>query len=363
MSTGNAVEKVLVMRFSALGDVAMVVPVVRAVLEVNPNMELLMLSNKEYAGLFEGINRLEFIGVDLKKKYAGFTGMIRLFNLLRKQYGFDAVADLHGVLRTHLLRFLFFVIKKRIAVIDKGRFEKHALTRKENKVFRPLVHTTERYQLVFKQLGFTVADHELSSEGIELDQPSLFSEPTKAALTATPIAKDNVMSIGFAPFAKHAIKMYDLDNFKEVIRHFDSPDYRLYFFGGSVAEKLLIGQWNREFSHAVAIPDSYTLKDELDLMRSLHVMVSMDSANMHLASLSGVPVVSVWGPTHPYAGFYGINQDPLYAVQVNALTCRPCSVYGGRACWRGDHACMQQIEPAAIVGKIQRILLGKQDPQ
>lgn len=359
MSTGNAVEKVLVMRFSALGDVAMVVPVVKAVLEANPQKELLMLSNIEYAGLFEGIKRLEFIGVDLKKKYAGFTGMIRLFNLLRKQYGFDAVADLHGVLRTHLLRILFFVINKRIAVINKGRLEKHALTRKEYKVFRPLVHTTERYQLVFKQLGFTVADHELSSEGIEIDQPSLFSEPTKAVLTPN----DGVMSIGFAPFAKHPTKMYDLDRFKEVIRHFDTPDYSLYFFGGSAAEKLLIGQWNREFSHAVAIPDSCTLKEELDLMRSLHVMVSMDSANMHLASLSGVPVVSIWGPTHPYAGFYGFNQDPLYAVQVNALTCRPCSVYGGRACWRGDHACMQQIEPADIVGKIQRILLGKQAPR
>jgi ADP-heptose:LPS heptosyltransferase len=352
MSSGKAVEKVLVMRFSALGDVAMVVPVIRAVLEANPHKELLMLSNKEYAGLFEGIKRLEFIGVDLKQKHAGFTGMIRLFNLLRKQYGFDAVADLHGVLRTHLLRFLFFLVNKRTAVIDKGRFEKHALTRKENKVFRPLAHTTSRYQLVFKQLGFTVADHELSSEGIELDQPSLFSEPTKAAVPAT----DKVLSIGFAPFAKHATKMYNLDCFKEVIKHFDTPAYRLYFFGGSMAEKLLIGQWNKEFSHAVAIPASYTLKEELDLMRSLRVMVSMDSANMHLASLSGIPVVSIWGPTHPYAGFYGFNQDPLHAVQVNALTCRPCSVYGGSACWRGDHACMQQIEPNAIVGKIQQFL-------
>jgi ADP-heptose:LPS heptosyltransferase len=84
-------------------------------------------------------------------------------------------------------------------------------------------------------------------------------------------------------------------------------------------------------------------------------MVTMDSANMHLASLVATPVVSIWGATHPYAGFMGWNQSIDNAVQTD-LPCRPCSIYGKKDCMRGDYACLYQIKPETIVGKIERIL-------
>jgi ADP-heptose:LPS heptosyltransferase len=352
MMQSNTVRHVLAMRFSALGDVALVVPVLRSVLESNPNTRLLMLSRQEYAGLFDGIERLEFIGIDLKKRHAGLLGIFRIFNMLRKTQRVDVVADLHGVLRTYLLRFLLLLIKKPSAGIEKGRIEKHLLTRKENKVFRPLDHTTDRYKKVFQKLGLLVADYELSSEGIAFEDPI----PTAATSRAGRTAAEQPFSIGFAPFAKHATKMFNLDRFKEIIRHFDQPQFRLYLFGGQGAEKLLMEQWTKEFTQVVATPSFASLKEELELMHTLDVVVSMDSANMHLASLAGVPVVSLWGPTHPHAGFYGYNQDPRNAVQVNGLTCRPCSVFGGRSCWRGDHACMEQIAVEDVVEKINRLL-------
>ena len=77
-------------------------------------------------------------------------------------------------------------------------------------------------------------------------------------------------------------------------------------------------------------------------MSHLDVMLSMDSANMHLASLTGIPVVSVWGATHPMAGFLGYNQDPENVIQID-LECRPCSIYGNKPCQRGDYACLQNI--------------------
>jgi ADP-heptose:LPS heptosyltransferase len=83
----------------------------------------------------------------------------------------------------------------------------------------------------------------------------------------------------------------------------------------------------------------------------------MDSANMHLASLFGVPVVSVWGATHLFAGFMGYGQSADNAVQIDALTCRPCSVFGNKPCFRGDHACMEWIKPEQISEKVNRILL------
>ena len=87
----------------------------------------------------------------------------------------------------------------------------------------------------------------------------------------------------------------------------------------------------------------------------MELVVSMDSANMHLASLFGVSVVSIWGATHPYAGFYGWNQSMENAVQID-LYCRPCSVFGNKPCYRGDHACMKHLAEEKILEKIDLVI-------
>jgi ADP-heptose:LPS heptosyltransferase len=333
-------QRILVIRFSALGDVVMTVPVVKAFLSAHPRAEIIMLSDARMADLFQDIDRLVFVGADLKHKHKGLIGIYRLFQQLKKTHQFDLVADLHGVLRSHVLRLLFRMSKKTTAVIDKGRFEKFALVRKENKIYRPLKHSTERYIAVFKELGFK----EFAKKGLlqETIGPRKSNEQSK-------------INIGFAPFAKHIPKMFPLDRFIDVIRHFDSEKYALHFFGGGPVEMAFIKEWEDAFTHAVPFNHQLGLKDELELMSTMQVMVTMDSANMHLGSLVNVPVVSVWGPTHQHAGFYGLGQDPLQAVQVS-LSCRPCSVFGNKKCWRGDHACMQQITPAMIIQKIEQVI-------
>lgn len=339
MSSSPIRQKILVMRFSALGDVALTIPVLKAFLSTNKDVSVVMASEKQLAGLFEGIERLEFEGFDLKAEYKGFLGIFRIFNTLRKKHDFSLVADLHGVIRTHVLRFLFEASRGKTEVINKGRIEKYALVRKESKIFRPLPHATERYADVFRRLGFTV------------------HLPQADDILHGSDAKDKVVKIGFAPFAKHATKMYPLDQFKELVQYFDKAPYELYFFGGKGAERLLLADWEKKFSCAVPFPAIHSMSDELKLMEQMAVMVTMDSANMHLASLVNVPVVSLWGPTHPYAGFYGHRQDPLNAVQVH-LSCRPCSVFGNTVCWRGDHACMEQIKTAMVIEKVEKIIKG-----
>ena len=90
-------------------------------------------------------------------------------------------------------------------------------------------------------------------------------------------------------------------------------------------------------------------------MSHLDVMLSMDSSNMHMASLTATPVVSVWGATHPYGGFMGWKQPAENAIQAD-LDCRPCSIYGKRPCRRGDLACMNLIRPEIIIEKIEQII-------
>ena len=339
MSSSPIRQKILVMRFSALGDVALTIPVLKAFLATNKDVSVVMASEQQLAGLFSGIERLEFEGFDLKVEYKGFTGIFKIFNTLKKKHDFSLVADLHGVIRTHVLRVLFEASRRKTEVINKGRIEKYALVRKENKIFRPLPHATERYADVFRRLGFKINLPPVGDTLNKLDP------------------KEAVVKIGFAPFAKHAAKMYSLDKFKEIVQYFDRAPYELYFFGGKGAERLLLADWEHIFSRAVPMSATSSIAEELEIMGGMRAMVTMDSANMHLASLVNIPVISLWGPTHPYAGFYGFQQDPLNAIQVS-LSCRPCSVFGNTNCWRGDHACMEQITPEMVEKKLLTLLKG-----
>jgi len=82
---------------------------------------------------------------------------------------------------------------------------------------------------------------------------------------------------------------------------------------------------------------------------------SMDSSNMHMASLVGTPVVSIWGATHPYAGFMGYGQSITNGVQTD-LECRPCSVFGDKPCWRKDLACMNNIDIDEVLMKVSQVI-------
>lgn len=92
------------------------------------------------------------------------------------------------------------------------------------------------------------------------------------------------------------------------------------------------------------------------MMSRMTLVVSMDSANMHLASMAGTPVVSVWGQTHPYAGFLGWRQSKENIIQLSDLSCRPCSIFGNKPCYRGDYACMQELSVERIWNRVEEIL-------
>jgi ADP-heptose:LPS heptosyltransferase len=335
---------VLVFRFSALGDVAMTVPVIKLLLQQHPNLQVIFVSNTFAQPLFEDIERLHFFVADLKGKHKGVTGLYRLHKEIQSQFSFDAIADLHNVLRTKMLRFFFSFSRKKIAAIDKGRAEKKELTRIKNKKLRPLKPTFQRYADVFTSLGLPVLLNIENGIKSFLPVPELIE-----------LKQQGFHIIGLAPFAKHAEKMYPLEKMKEVVRELNQANNIKLFLFGSMAEALLLKQWETEFSNVKSLAGNMNFGDEIKWIAELELMVSMDSANMHLASLFGVPVVSVWGATHPFAGFYGWGQKEENMVQVD-LYCRPCSVFGNKPCYRGDWACMHSITPGMIVKRINNEL-------
>lgn len=334
-------KHILVIRFSSMGDVAMTVPVIKNVLEQNPELQITMVSNAFFEPLFDGLERCHFYPAYLKGKHKGPFGMARLFQALKKNTHFTAVVDLHSVLRSHLLSAFFKVKGLRIATIDKGRTEKKLLTRKEQKILEPLMSMHERYASVFRKIGFPVQ--------LEVSRPIYCRQIIPIALRAVFASGKKV--IGVAPFAQYQEKMYPIDKMKVVVAQLVAANYIVLLFGGGKIETDILDQWEKDIFSAFNVSGKYSFKDELAIISNLDQMVSMDSANMHLASLFTVPVVSVWGATHPYAGFTGWGQGDKKIIQLE-LACRPCSVFGNKPCYRGDYACMQWIAEELIVQKI-----------
>ena len=351
-------EHILVIRFSALGDVAMTVPVIAALARQYPHVRITMLSRGFARPFFEGLApNVSFMEADVKGEYRGVKGLNALYRRLTAK-NFTAIADLHDVLRSLYLRLRFDLGRYKVAHVNKHRKDKRQLVSAGQKVLKPLPSMFENYAEVFARLGYPVQLDPTFSLNERFDLPEArFAE----FWDGREAPEQGALLIGVAPFAAHEGKIYPLPLMEKVIsglcdRH---PDARLFFFGGGETEMAVFHEWAAKYAQCVVVGDHLKgLHEELALMKRLSVMVSMDSANLHFASLVALPVVSVWGATHPYAGFMGYGQSPENAVQID-LPCRPCSIYGQKPCMRGDWACLQNISPEQIINKVETVILTK----
>ena len=382
-------DHLLIIRFSAMGDVAMTVPVVKSLAQQYPDLRITVLSKPFARTLFDGLApNVSFMGADIKGEYHGIKGLNALYRRLTAK-NFTAIADLHSILRSSYLRMRFNFDRYRVAHIDKHRAMRRALTATNNKQLVQLPTPFEGYADVLAQLGYPVNINFTSifpPEGGDLkliapfingkskgEEEKKLSEREKAIReeTACEGAEAKVLSeekeeevkaeslkprgekwIGIAPFAAHKGKIYPLEKMERVIELLleREPNCRIFLFGGGAEERELLTQWESRHDRCTcALLGS--LYNELVLMSHLDTMVSMDSANMHLASLTGTRVVSVWGATHPFAGFMGWNQSPADAVQTT-LPCRPCSIFGNKPCLHGDYPCLNSITPEEIVERV-----------
>lgn len=313
-------KRLLIIRFSALGDVALLVPVVRTTAEEHPELEITVLSQSRMADLFAGMPaNVKFMGVDLQK--------MSLQDIVKVLGAYDFVADMHGVWRSWYIDLRMWLRGAKVRTIRKGRFARflfaHGLRH------NPLQHSTTLYYRVLYCLGLVRVASEMSP------------------IRVRPDSEKN--GIGIAPFAAHQGKRYPLERMEQVVAALSAKGESVVLFG-SKTESEILEQWTKKYKGVTSIAGKMNLGDELERMSKLRVMVSMDSANMHLASLAGTRVVSIWGATHPDAGFLGIGQSENDCVQRD-LKCRPCSIYGKRKCKYGDYRCLD-IKPEEIVAKI-----------
>ena len=349
-------EHILIIRFSALGDVAMAVPVVYSLARQYPEIRITVLSRGLARPLFENLApNVGFMEADLKQEYKGIRGLNALYRRLTAKQ-FTAVADLHNVLRSGFLRMRFNLGNYRVEHINKHRRGRRRLTSPYHKQLSQQPTSFQNYVEVFERLGYSVNIQFTSIFPQGGGDISLLPETFSALLTppCSPL-------IGIAPFAAHQGKVYPPHLMQKVIEQLlqQHPQARIFLLGRGKQEEQCFTAWCQQYPRCVNVSQHLeSLRQELVLISHLDIMISMDSANMHLASLTGTPVISIWGATHPYAGFMGWGQSKENAIQVD-LDCRPCSIFGQKPCRRGDYACLNNIKPETIVEKTNTLLLTK----
>jgi len=343
----NKVTHLLVIRLSAMGDVAMTIPVLSALSNRYPELKVTVLTRSFFRPMFAQLVNVAVYEADVKGKHKGVFGLWNLYKELTVLQ-IDAVADLHNVLRSKVLKRYFRLGGIPVMQIDKGRAEKRELTASRNKVFKPLKTTHQRYANVFAQLGFP----------LNLTEVEPLQKEKRSEKMMRIIGHDAKKWLGIAPFAAFQGKMYPLELMSKVIAELDTSDtYKILLFGGGEKEGQKLKTLENNFRNCISIVGKLKFSEELALISNLDAMLSMDSGNGHLAALYGIPVITLWGVTHPYAGFYPFGQDFDNALfsDREKYPLIPTSVYGNK--WpQGYEKAMETISPETVVQKVYEVL-------
>lgn len=321
-------DTIFILRFSALGDVAMTIPPVYAVARANPACRFVYFTKAGFSGLFvDAPSNLKVIGLD-------DIGPLHVYRRLRKEIRLHKpalIADLHNVSRTWLTDLYAMLHGIRVGCVNKRRLFRHsALKRKSGQ--RNFI---DRYLDVFTE------------SGLETSRANMDTLPPMAS-PPVPIRQP---AVGIAPFARFHTKTYPLDKMEEVITSLTKNNVNVYLFGAGGKEQKQLDEWPHKYPCCHSMAGRYTLQEEMSAIQSLPLMLSMDSANQHIASLVGTKVITIWGATAPLCGFAPFRQSPGNSI-VAGLPCQPCSIAGSRLCPEGHFDCMHSIEPNHIVDKI-----------
>jgi ADP-heptose:LPS heptosyltransferase len=338
--------RLLVIRTSAMGDVALTAPVVKAMRTTYPDIEIVLLTREAFRPFFRQVRGLSLFHPDLKNRHSGIIGIFMLFRDIKAEGNIDYVIDLHDVLRSKILRFFFRLSGVKIAVINKGKGEKRSVIK--GRIRTKLKHSVERYCDVFAAAGFPVNP----GNGPWII-PSLQAGAEASLMTLTP----GVLNIGVAPYAKHKLKMWPEENMARLLKMISSKHKtRFWLFAGKEEkEKLTVLQ--SDVPDSVIVAGNFSLDEELAIMSRLDFMIAMDSSNMHMAALVGTKTISIWGGTDPLTGFgaWGQPEEHFIGIPHDELDCRPCTIFGKGECRRGDHACMNWLTPERVFEKFENL--------
>ena len=338
-------KHILVMRLSAIGDVAMTVPLVLGLRQQYPSLKITMVSRPFLAPLFTAIPEIQFYPIDLDKNHKGIKGLYKLYKEL-SLFNIDAFADLHNVLRSKVLGFYFKLSGTPVISLKKGRAERKKLVSLKPKTISPIKPVIERNADVLEKLNLPI-----SLSRVKL-LPRLELSPEIKHITG----EKKCTWLGIAPFAAYKTKMYPLDLMEQVIQILLDENVSIFLFGGGDKEVQALEKLAFERDKCINIAGRINFAQELNIISNLDIMLSMDSGNGHLAAIYGVPVVTLWGNTHPYAGFKPFRQPEENSLgpDLSKYPLIPTSIYGKKIV-NGYENCMSSIAPEEVVRKLMKL--------
>ena len=351
MRITDSIEKenlnLLVFRFSSMGDVALTVPILKGLIASNETLNITLVTRSLYNPFFENIPRFQVFQCDFQYRYKGLIGIFKLFRDLRSSTSIDHVIDLHSVLRTWILNFLFRITGIPVSRLNNGRKEKKQLIK--GKIDRKLKSTLDRYLDTFN--GIDLKFEYPAIPVININEK--YVREAEAFIHKT--NPDSLQLVGFAPFALHKLKTWPIQYTRELLKMIEKQtDVNVYLFGGGLEETMVLSDLASSYKNCYNMAGEISLGAEIALMQKMNFVLTMDSSNMHLSSLAGAKTVTLWGATHPYAGFEAYLQEKERNFQISKkdLSCRPCTVFGKGNCKRKDFACMNWLTPQKVFDKL-----------
>lgn len=343
----DSMKTAVVLRFSAMGDVILLLPSLWQVLSENADLEIVIVSKPEFSSFFTGHSRLHFKGVSLRDTYKGFWGTLRLAAFVLSLRP-SLVIDQHQSIRSTICRWYAGFYGIPTAVIRKEKWAKIGVTRrfwKTKKNFLPLI---ERYADTWRRAGWLSA--------VSLDTNKVFIHPSESIEQQIPRKNRGEKWVAIAPFSQHKGKNWPIHFFGELMEKIleSAPEVTLFLVGGRTEEALWQDVLPRSSRvHSLA---SHSFEVQFAYFKQFDVLVCLDSSNLHLANMMQVPTLSIWGATHPSLGYAPFSSAENRIIQDNSLTCRPCSTYGKTRCHRGDFACLYQIHPTQVWNELKNML-------
>lgn len=306
--------KILVVRFSSIGDIVLTTPVVR-MLKKQLNFEVHFLTKSTYVSLLKNNPYIDSV-------YQIDNSIAEVITDLQKE-AYDYIIDLHNNLRTRILKFRLGVTSRSF---KKLNMEKFILTTfKRNSL--PKVHIVDRYLATVTNLGI-----KNDNAGLDL----FLSEADRVELRLFP--KDY---IAFVIGGQHATKILPNKKIVSIIKKAGKP---VLLIGGS-QDKIRGEQIIVQTEDAINTCGKYSLLQSAFLIQQAHSVITHDTGMMHIAAAFKKKIYSVWGNTVPEFGMYPYKADKnSKIIEVKGLNCRPCSKIGYDKCPKGHFRCMQEID-------------------
>jgi heptosyltransferase-2 len=342
----NPPEKILIIRFSSLGDIVLTTPVIKSLKEKFPQSKIFFLTKNQYQDLLKNDpNIFSLIRFDPKEEHKGISGFLKLVKELQV-FKFDLVVDLHANLRSFLIRHL---LKAELKIkYDKRWLARFLLVHFKFLKVKP-IHTVDSYLGALKKIGVNLFEKD---PRIFLDEGG--EEFLKDFLIEKNIQNDDIV-VGIHPGARWESKRWTEEKFAKVCQILNQkPKVKIILFGDQKDQEVICRisrqAKDQKLFKAVNLP----LNKFMSLIKRCDCFITNDSGPMHIASALGVPVVMIFGPTHPKLGFAPIGSENI--ILTADVKCSPCSLHGEKRCHEKSRFCMDLIEPEMVMDAVERLL-------